>query len=68
MMMKFPKVPTVCGYVGAVIMVIFAFTMSPGLAVVGLTLLSVQSINVKMWNLVVLNAISICGFASQLLV
>jgi len=47
-------------------MAIFAFHMNPMIAVVGLLLLSVQSVNAKLWNLVALNAISVCGFFTQL--
>jgi hypothetical protein len=58
--------PTLCGYLGAILMAIFAFHMNPMIAVVGLLLLSVQSVNAKLWNLVALNAISVCGFFTQL--
>jgi 4-hydroxybenzoate polyprenyltransferase len=54
------------GYVGSLLMVIFAFTMIPQIAIAGLFLLTIQSIDAKMHNLTVLNAISIAGFFSQL--
>jgi hypothetical protein len=41
--------------------------MNPVIAICGLSLLSVQSTNAKLWNLVALNAISICGFITQLI-
>ena len=54
------------GYAGSLLMVIFAFTMIPQIAIAGLALLTIQSIEKKMHNLTVLNAISIAGFFSQL--
>jgi len=48
-------------------MAIFAFCMNPVIAIVGLGLLTVQSYSVRLWNLVALNAISITGFATQLI-
>jgi len=59
--------PTLCGLLGAILMAIFAFHMNPVIAIVGLSLLSVQSINAKLWNLVALNVISVCGFVTQLI-
>jgi len=53
---------TVLGYIGAVFMVIFSFTMFIPYALIGLTLLTFQAINARMWNLVFLNAMSIFGF------
>jgi hypothetical protein len=50
------------GYIGAAVMAVFAFTMLPLLAVFGLSLLTLQAINAKMYNLVVLNIVSIGGF------
>ena len=61
------KIYEICGYVGSAFMLAFAFTMKPLLAIVGLSFLTVQAFNAKMWNLVILNLISIGGFASQLL-
>ena len=58
---------TICGYVGSAFMVIFAFTMLPLLAIIGLSFLTVQAWRCNLWNLVILNLISIGGFASQLL-
>jgi len=54
------------GYTGSLLMVIFAFTMIPQIAIAGLSLLTVQSVERKMHNLTVLNAISIIGFFSQI--
>lgn len=48
-------------------MAIFAFHMNPVIAIVGLCLLSVQSFNTRLWNLVALNFISVCGFITQLI-
>ena len=53
---------TILGYIGAVFMVIFSFTMFIPYALIGLTLLTFQAINARMWNLVFLNAMSIFGF------
>jgi hypothetical protein len=61
------NVSTVIGYIGAVIMVFFAFTMLPALAILGLSLLTVQAVDSKLWNLVILNLVSIGGFATQLI-
>jgi len=58
---------TAIGYVGAIIMAIFSFTMLPVLAILGLALLTVQMTNAKIWNLVILNLVSIGGFAAQLI-
>jgi hypothetical protein len=61
------NLPTVCGYLGAILMAIFAFHMNPVIAIVGLCLLSVQSFNARLWNLVALNFVSVCGFITQLI-
>ena len=58
---------TAIGYVGAIIMAIFSFTMLPVLAILGLALLTVQMTYAKIWNLVILNLVSIGGFAAQLI-
>jgi hypothetical protein len=58
---------TAIGYVGAIIMAVFSFTMLPVLAILGLALLTVQMTQAKIWNLVILNLISIGGFAAQLM-
>lgn len=55
-----------CGYAGAAIMAAFAFTMEPVLAVIGLSLLTVQSVTLKAHNLTILNLISIGGFLSNM--
>lgn len=59
-------IPAYCGYAGAAIMAAFAFTMMPILAVIGLSLLTVQSVALKAHNLTVLNLISIGGFLSNM--
>lgn len=56
-----------CGYTGSVIMVAFAFTMAVPLAIIGLALLTVQSVNNSTHNLTVLNLISIGGFLTNYL-
>ncbi len=56
---------TAIGYVGAIIMAVFSFTMLPAIAILGLVLLTVQMVNAKIWNLVILNLVSIGGFAAQ---
>lgn len=58
---------TAIGYVGAIIMAVFSFTMLPVLAILGLVLLTVQMTHAKIWNLVILNLVSIGGFAAQLI-
>ena len=54
------------GYLGAVLMAIFAFTLVIPVAICGLVLLTVQSVNARMHNLTILNLISIGGFAANL--
>lgn len=61
------NIATLCGYAGSAFMVAFAFTMQPLIAILGLSLLTIQAFDSKMWNLVILNLISIGGFATQLL-
>ena len=53
------------GYLGAVLMAIFAFTLVIPVAICGLVLLTVQSVNARMHNLTILNLISIGGFAAN---
>jgi hypothetical protein len=60
------KFATASGYAGAGIMAAFAFTMNPVLAVIGLSLLTVQSVSLRAHNLTVLNLISIGGFLSNI--
>ena len=60
-------IPTYCGYAGSAIMAVFAFEMNPILAVIGLSLLTVQSVNLKAHNLTILNLVSIGGFLSNIL-
>jgi len=61
----FMNIPTFSGYTGSIIMAIFAFTMQPMIAIVGLILLTVQAVDAKMYNLVALNLISIGGFLTN---
>ena len=55
------------GYAGAAFMAVFAFQMNPVLAVIGLSLLTVQSVSLKAHNLTILNLVSIGGFLSNIL-
>ena len=57
---------TVLGYIGSFVMVIFAFTMVAEFAIIGLTLMTLQAARAGLWNFVILNIISIIGFASNL--
>jgi len=56
-----------CGYTGAVLMAFFAYTMAVPFAIIGLALLTVQSVNNSTHNLTVLNLISIGGFLTNYL-
>lgn len=56
-----------CGYTGAVLMAVFAYTMAVPFAIIGLALLTVQSVNNSTHNLTVLNLISIGGFLTNYL-
>ncbi len=58
---------TAIGYVGAIVMALFSFTMLPAIAILGLALLTIQMTQAKIWNLVILNLVSIGGFAAQLI-
>ena len=55
------------GWIGAVAMVSFSFSLFVPLALFGLGCLTVQAIATKTYNLVALNVISLCGFALNLL-
>lgn len=57
---------TVLGYIGSFVMVLFAFTMVVEFAIIGLTLMTLQAAKAGLWNFVILNIISIIGFASNL--
>ena len=57
---------TLLGYIGSLFMVVFAFTMLNQLAIIGLALMSFQAARAGLWNFVILNIISIIGFASNL--
>jgi hypothetical protein len=61
------KIFDICGYTGSAFMVAFSFTFNPLLAILGLSLLTVQAFDAKMWNLVILNLVSIGGFYSQMI-
>ena len=54
---------TVLGYIGSFVMVLFAFTMVVEFAIIGLTLMTLQAAKAGLWNFVILNIISIIGFA-----
>ena len=56
-----------CGYVGALVMLTFSFSLSIPSAIIGLALLTVQAIDAKMYNLIGLNVISILGFSYNLI-
>jgi uncharacterized protein YybS (DUF2232 family) len=62
---KTQKAPEIAGWVGALLMVAFSFSLFVPLAVVGLSLLTFQANAAKMTNLVILNLISIFGFSLQ---
>ncbi len=57
-----------CGYIGSLLMAVFAFTMAIPVAIIGLALLTVQALDKKIYNLVALNLISIGGFLTNYLV
>jgi uncharacterized protein YybS (DUF2232 family) len=59
------NLPTLAGWVGALLMVAFSFSLFVPLALAGLTLLTYQAQAQKMTNLVALNLISIFGFSLQ---
>ena len=59
--------PNILGYIGSFIMAYFAFTMDPLVAIVGLSLITVQMYDAKIYNLVLLNLISIGGFLTNYL-
>jgi hypothetical protein len=58
---------TAIGYVGAIVMALFSFTMLPILGILGLALVTVQMAQAKIWNMVVLNLVSIGGYAAQMM-
>ena len=53
------------GWVGAVAMVAFSFTLWIPLALVGLSLLTIQATATKTYNLVALNVVSLIGFVAN---
>jgi hypothetical protein len=57
---------TFLGYIGSFVMVLFAFTMAPEFAIIGLSLMTLQAAKAGLWNFVILNIISIIGFSSNL--
>jgi hypothetical protein len=50
------------GWIGSALMVLFSFTFFVPFAIVGLSLLTIQAVNAKMNNLVILNVVSLIGF------
>lgn len=58
---------TALGYMGAGFMIAFSFTFIPTLAIIGLILLTFQSVNDKLYNITAINLVSIIGFISQIL-
>ena len=53
------------GWIGAVAMVAFSFTLWIPLAIIGLALLTIQATATKTWNLVALNVVSLIGFVAN---
>ena len=53
------------GWIGAVAMVVFSFTLWIPLAIIGLALLTIQATATKTWNLVALNVVSLIGFVAN---
>ena len=71
-MIKFKKyiqnnIFNLIGWIGSLFMVIFAFNLNINFAIIGLILLTIQAIKNKLNNLILLNIISLIGFASQLI-
>lgn len=53
------------GWIGSVVMVAFSFTLWLPLAMIGLSLLTIQATATKTWNLVALNVVSLIGFVAN---
>lgn len=53
------------GWIGAVAMVVFSFTLAIPLAILGLSLLTIQATATKTYNLVALNVVSLIGFVAN---
>ena len=53
------------GWIGAVAMVSFSFSLFVPLALFGLSCLTVQAIATKTYNLVALNVVSLIGFVAN---
>jgi len=53
------------GWLGCFAMVVFSFTLWIPLAMLGLSLLTVQATATKTYNLVTLNVISLVGFVAN---
>ena len=53
------------GWIGAVSMVAFSFSLFVPLALFGLACSTVQAIATKTWNLVALNVVSLIGFVAN---
>jgi hypothetical protein len=49
------------GWIGAFLMVVFSFTLIPLVGIWGLLFLTVQAFNARLFNLVILNILSILG-------
>ena len=62
---KTQKTPMIAGWLGALLMVAFSFSLFVPFALAGLALLTYQAKAQKMTNLVLLNLISIFGFSLQ---
>ena len=60
------KIENVSGYFGALLMVVFSFSLQPSIGIVGLLLLTIQAIKMQTHNLTILNLVSIVGLSSQL--
>lgn len=57
----------ILGYVGSAFMLGFSFSLVIPFAIIGLTLLTIQTINLKAHNLTAVNIVSIVGFIYQML-
>ena len=53
------------GWIGAVAMVAFSFSLFVPLAIIGLALLTIQATATKTYNLVALNVVSLIGFVAN---
>lgn len=53
------------GWIGSAVMVAFSFTLWLPLAMIGLSLLTIQATATKTYNLVALNVVSLIGFVAN---